>query len=54
MNKLAIDIICEIKEYIENYNEDYFSWYCGITKNTEKRLFGDHKVSKENGRFRFW
>lgn len=41
-----------IDEHLKKSNRQYYrEFYCGITDNIERRLFGEHNVSKENG---FW
>jgi hypothetical protein len=47
--KNKILIMQEMKAHIEKQGGLYSSWYVGIAANAEKRLFEDHKVSKENG-----
>ena len=33
---------------INKQGGSYSSWYCGITSDVESRLFGDHKVPRED------
>lgn len=43
----------EIKNYITSntLGANYSSWYVGIANNPERRLFQEHEVNKENGRW---
>ena len=41
----------EIKAYIDKSGEPYRSWYVGIASSPRNRLFEDHNVSEENGRW---
>ena len=43
------DIINEITTHILSYGGVYSRWYCGITDDSRKRLFTDHKVSENQG-----
>ncbi len=38
----------EIKNHIEKEGSGYKNWYVGITNDIDKRLFGDHCVSKQS------
>ena len=38
----------EIVANIKKRSGAYSTWYCGITTDVESRLFGDHKVTREN------
>lgn len=40
-------IIAEITSYLQTSN--YTGFYIGITNDVERRLFEEHKVSKQNG-----
>lgn len=51
MENLADKIFNKLCDYIENYNNDYSKWYCGITNNIQERLFGFHKVSEDDDKF---
>ena len=43
------EIINAINKHLQKSNkENYQDYYIGITSNVEARLFGDHKVSREN------
>ena len=42
-------IIRNIKQYMDKWDWPYSSWYVGITKDAENRLFNDHKVDRDNG-----
>ena len=42
-------ITAEIDAYIRSSGVGYARWYVGVTSDIEKRMFGDHNVSKENG-----
>jgi len=39
-------IIAEITAHIQKCGGEYEDWYCGITKDIQSRLFGDHGVVK--------
>lgn len=43
----------EIRNYIvaNTLGSNYSSWYVGIANNPERRLFQEHEVNKENGRW---
>ena len=41
----------EIVAQINSQGSSYSNWYCGITSDIESRLFGDHKVPRENSWF---
>lgn len=47
MVKSKEEIIDDIKTHFRGVN--YKDCYVGITSDVESRLFGDHKVSRENG-----
>lgn len=49
MAKSKQDIISDIAAYFKGMA--YKNCYVGITSDVQSRLFGDHKVSKENGRW---
>lgn len=42
----SAQITAEITAQIQKYGGKYQEWYCGITKDVESRLFGDHGVVK--------
>ena len=44
----AQTIVNEISAHIQKQGGTPLSWYVGITANIEQRLFGDHRVPKEN------
>ena len=49
MAKTKQEIIDDIADYFRG--KAYGSCYVGITSDVDKRLFGDHKVSKDDGRW---
>lgn len=38
-----------IQKHIANEGGTYATWYIGVTNDAERRLFGEHRVNKENG-----
>lgn len=43
-------IVNEINEHLSKSGKRYFSdFYIGITNDVERRMFGEHNVSKEKG-----
>ena len=50
MAKTKQEIISDIKNYIGN---NFSNWYIGIAADPRRRLFIDHNVDKENGRWIF-
>lgn len=49
MKKTATDIISEINAHLnKSLKKDYSNYYVGITNDIERRLFGEHNVSKDN------
>ena len=46
--KEAQQVLNEITAHIDEQGGAYSGWYCGITSDIESRLFGDHKVPREN------
>ena len=45
-----VQIIADINSHLQKSKKQYYSdFYIGITNAIERRLFGEHKVSKENG-----
>ena len=38
----------EIKDYISKCGGTYTEWYVGITNDTDRRLFQEHNVNKED------
>ncbi len=53
MKKEKEQIKQEILAHINKEGGAKSSWYVGITQNIEQRLFGDHKVQKENAWYAF-
>ncbi|MFT7645138.1 MAG: hypothetical protein ACI9BF_000809 [Candidatus Paceibacteria bacterium] len=49
MAKTDIQIVAEIKAYVGN--DGYGNWYAGIAADPKTRLFTDHNVSEQNGRW---
>lgn len=41
-------IVNELGGHIQKQGGTLSSWYVGITQNVDQRLFGDHRVPKEN------
>jgi len=48
MVKNKQEIISDIKNYI---GSDFSNWYIGIATNPRQRLFIDHNVNEDNGRW---
>ena len=47
--KSEFEIIDDINSHLQESCKQYYSdYYIGITNNIERRLFGEHNVSKEN------
>lgn len=45
-----VQIIADINSHLQKSKKQYYSdFYIGITNDIERRLFGEHKVSKEHG-----
>ncbi len=44
----AQSIVNEIAAHVQKQGGVVSSWYIGITENIDQRLFGAHKVPKEN------
>ena len=44
----AQQIIADIEAHIRNSRHAYREWYAGITADIEQRLFGAHRVPREN------
>ena len=44
-------IIVVIEKHIASMDGSYSNWYIGISNDAERRLFEEHKVSKENGKW---
>ena len=44
----AQDIYDEIYDYIQGHTAYFSSWYVGITKDLAARLFGAHKIRRED------
>ena len=45
-----VQIIADINSHLQKSSKKYYSdFYIGITNDIERRLFGEHKVSKERG-----
>lgn len=43
------EIIKDINSHLEKSSKEYYSdFYIGITNDVERRMFGEHNVSKEN------
>jgi hypothetical protein len=42
-------IIAEMDDYIKTNGGIYSEWYCGITHDTDSRLFTEHNVDEQNG-----
>jgi len=42
-----------IKDYIDGWGGVYSDWYVGIASDPRRRLFVDHNVNEENGRWIF-
>jgi hypothetical protein len=40
-----------IRDFIKKSGSEYQGWYVGITKDIDERLFGYHRVDRQNG---FW
>lgn len=49
MNGTENEIRSEIQAHVNNEGSAYKNWYIGITNDIERRLFGEHCVSKEHG-----
>ena len=45
----AQTIFDEVTAHVQKQGGRASDWYAGITSDAEQRVFGDHKVSKENG-----
>ena len=43
------DVIADILAHIKNCGGMLDGWYCGITNDTNERLFEDHKVPETKG-----
>lgn len=41
----------KIVNYMNKFTYSYSNWYVGITNDPQARLFAEHKVSKEKGRW---
>ncbi len=46
-------IIADVKDYIQKKGDEYRAWYCGISNDPRSRLFSDHNVTEEGGRWIF-
>ena len=44
-------IINEISKYVDDNGGQYSNWYVGITSDPEKRLFTEHGVDQEYGKW---
>ena len=45
-----IQIIADINAHLQNSEKRFYSdFYIGITNDVERRLFGEHRVSKKDG-----
>ncbi len=51
MAKPKETIKAEIKAHIQSRGGTYSDWYVGIASDPEERLFNDHNVDKENGKW---
>jgi len=51
MAKSKETIKAEIKAHIQSRGGGYSDWYVGIATDPQSRLFDDHNVDKENGRW---
>ncbi len=43
------DIVSDISMHVSECGGEYSDYYCGITNDIERRLFGEHNVDKEHG-----
>lgn len=49
MRKTAKEIIADVECHLACSKKQYYSeYYIGITNDVERRLFGEHNVSKDN------
>lgn len=45
-----VQIIADINSHLQKSEKQYYSdFYIGITNDIDRRLFGEHNVSKEHG-----
>ena len=53
MAKTKSEIIADIEEHIESRGGELDEWYVGIAAKPRERLFDDHSVDEENGKWVF-
>lgn len=51
MTKSKAVIKQEIRDHIKSRGGGYSDWYVGIASNPRERLFDDHSVDQQNGRW---